>query len=79
MSVHKLMVVKEKDVFQKREVFQNKKVLQLVYRGWYERILRHLNVKGKIVEIGSGFGDFKRVCRECVTSDITFTPWIDVI
>ncbi|MDD4979829.1 MAG: methyltransferase domain-containing protein [Candidatus Omnitrophica bacterium] len=75
------MIIKidEKDIGQRRLIFEKKKVLQLVYYRWYKQIAKNLNAGGKTLEIGSGFGDFKRFFPSCVTSDIIGVRGVDLV
>ena len=50
-----------------KKVWQNKPLLRLIYSDFYNEILKQIDKKisGEILEIGSGMGNFKKVCPEC--------------
>jgi SAM-dependent methyltransferase len=59
--------------------WNKKPILQKIYHEFYKLIASHLNtnIKGKIVELGSGIGNMKMVIPEAITTDIFPNPWID--
>lgn len=58
-----------------------KPVLRLVYQRFYEAMMAQMDrdIKGEIIEIGSGIGNFKTACPECIATDIFDNEWIDRI
>jgi len=63
-----------------REVWQGKPVLRELYRHWYRRIVAALAPLKPVIEIGSGCGNFKAYCPECIATDVLRSgPWIDRI
>lgn len=69
------------EILENAEYWKSKPVLQKVYQGFYERIARHIrnDIRGKIVEIGSGIGNLKKVVPGCLCTDIFPNPWIDQV
>lgn len=67
------------EIHQHREAWLRRPLLRSVYRDFHEHIAARLrrDVKGQIVEIGSGIGSIKEVVPECVTSDFYPNPWLD--
>lgn len=66
------------ELVHQRDVWQSKRVLRLVYQGWYERITNALSENRPVVEIGSGCGNFKESFPEVIATDaIDAGPWID--
>lgn len=61
-----------------REIWANKKLLKLVYDGYYRRITEAC-VPGVTIEIGGGIGQFKKFLPEVITSDIQHSPMVDVV
>lgn len=63
------------------EYWKSKPVLRKVYQGFYKLIAQHIrdDIRGKIVEIGSGIGNLKTVIPECLCTDIFPNPWIDQV
>jgi SAM-dependent methyltransferase len=61
--------------------WNNKNSLQKVYGKFYELIKQQINldVKGKIVELGSGVGNLKSKIPEAICTDLFNNPWIDQI
>lgn len=64
---------------QRKEVFEKKKVVRVIYEGWYKRIRAGMLRGGRTVEIGSGFGDLKRVFPDCVVTDLEGSGYVDVV
>ncbi len=67
------------EIFENRELWKKKPLLRRVYRQFYREIARRLNpnLPGLIVELGSGMGNIKEQCPQCITSDIFPNPWLD--
>jgi SAM-dependent methyltransferase len=61
-----------------RAVWERKPALREVYRDIYQRIVDAL-VTGRILEIGGGSGNFKAFAPSAVSSDILYTPWLDLV
>ncbi len=60
-----------------RKKWANKKILREIYHQWYKKIEKDLT-GGKILEIGSGIGNFKNYKPEIIASDIEDQPWLDM-
>jgi SAM-dependent methyltransferase len=67
------------EIFENRELWEKKPLLRRVYAQFYREIARRLNpdLPGLIVELGSGMGNIKEHCPQCITSDIFPNPWLD--
>lgn len=61
--------------------WNSKPLLREIYNDFYKLISENVNknVKGIIVEIGSGIGNIKSALKEAVTTDIFDNPWIDKV
>jgi SAM-dependent methyltransferase len=61
------------------EKWKSKPVLQKIYTHFYQLIARCLNrhLRGEVVELGSGIGNFKTIVPDCICTDIFDNPWID--
>lgn len=60
-----------------RRIWGNKKILRIIYSGWYKKIIKDLK-PGKTLEIGSGIGNFKNYYPEIISSDIIRCDWLDM-
>ena len=62
------------------EAWKKKPLLQKIYAGFYERILRHIDpaLPGSVVEIGSGIGNIKAHLPQAICTDLFPNPWLDV-
>ncbi len=67
------------EIHSNKEKWENKPLLRKIYLGFYQDIVRWLNLNdfGAVVELGSGIGNFKMAYPSCITSDIFPNPWID--
>jgi SAM-dependent methyltransferase len=63
------------------EYWNNKPLLQKIYANYYRQIIAQLNynLPGKVVELGSGIGNFKQFYPACICTDIFPNPWIDQV
>jgi SAM-dependent methyltransferase len=62
-----------------RKVWKNKKILRDLYFHWYRWIEKDLSgIDGKIIEIGSGIGNYKEFKPEIISADLIKNPWLDV-
>ncbi|OLE67257.1 MAG: hypothetical protein AUG09_03360 [Acidobacteria bacterium 13_1_20CM_2_68_7] len=59
--------------------WERKPVLRRVYRDFHEAIATCVSrdIKGHLVEIGSGIGSIREVLPGCVRTDLFPNPWID--
>lgn len=67
------------EIHENRAHWQRKPALQVVYRGFYQRISRWLRAgtTGATLELGSGMGNIKEIIPHCITSDLFPNPWLD--
>jgi len=63
------------------EAWKSKPLLQRIYAGFYERILRRIDTSlpGAVVEIGSGIGNLKAHLPQAICTDLFPNPWLDVV
>jgi SAM-dependent methyltransferase len=56
---------------QNRKTYQNKYLIKLLYSDYYKIIKKNIykNNRYKILELGSGAGNIKKVITKCITSD----------
>jgi len=61
------------------EAWNKKSLLQEIYKGFYDLILKWIrkDLAGETVELGSGIGNFKSAYPKCIATDIFPNPWID--
>jgi hypothetical protein len=57
--------------YKNRKIYQNKDLIRIIYNNYYKNIKKniYLSDKKKILELGSGGGNIKKVIKECITSD----------
>jgi ubiquinone/menaquinone biosynthesis C-methylase UbiE len=65
------MLNHKKIYFKNRKIYQNKDLIKIIYNNYYKTIKKNIYIsnKNKILEIGSGGGNIKKVIKECITSD----------
>lgn len=63
------------------EAWKKKPLLQNIYAGFYEKILRHIDptLAGNVVEIGSGIGNIKAHLPQAICTDLFPNPWLDAV
>ena len=57
--------------FKNRKTYQNKDLIKIIYNDYYKNIKKNIyksNIK-KILELGSGGGNIKKIIPKCITSD----------
>jgi ubiquinone/menaquinone biosynthesis C-methylase UbiE len=54
-----------------RKIYQGKDLIKLIYKDYYKVIKKYIykKKKYKILELGSGGGNIKKIVKECITSD----------
>jgi SAM-dependent methyltransferase len=57
--------------YKNRKIYQNKDLIKIIYTNYYKNIKKniYLSDKKKILELGSGGGNIKKVIKDCITSD----------
>jgi hypothetical protein len=57
--------------FKNRKTYQNKKLIKIIYNNYYKKIKKNIYISNnrKILELGSGGGNIKKVIKNCITSD----------
>jgi len=67
------------EIHENLERWNRKPLLREVYTAFYRELARWVNreVRGEIVELGSGIGAIRGVIPDCVLTDIFANPWID--
>ena len=70
-----------RDLFQKhRRAWERKPSLRRVYQEeFFARLLAHRKPAGLSIEIGGGPGFFKEMFPEVVTTDVVWSPWLNVV
>ena len=71
----------QREIQRNLEAWNRKPLLQEIYRGFYERILRLIDpaIPGCVVEIGSGIGNLKSHFPPALSTDLFPNPWLDVV
>ena len=57
--------------FKNRRTYQNKKLIKIIYNNYYKKIKKniYISTNRKILELGSGGGNIKKIIKKCITSD----------
>lgn len=58
--------------------WRSKPVLRKIYADLYRRMAAAC-VHGRTLEVGGGSGGFKEFAPDCISSDLLFAPWLDVV
>src|ERR1700731_2796570 len=66
------------DIRHYRTVWDDKPVLRTVYDEMYGRIVESCGA-GPILEIGGGSGNLKKSVPHCISSDVQFSPTLDLV
>lgn len=66
-------------VLEHKELIENKYILKKIYIKFYKEFGKSRPKKGKILELGSGGGIFKRIYPKSITSDVVAGPGIDKV
>jgi SAM-dependent methyltransferase len=61
-----------------REIWETKPALRLIYGDMFDRIAAACG-PGPILEIGAGIGKLKTRIPNVISSDIQFSPWVDLV
>jgi SAM-dependent methyltransferase len=71
----------QREIQRNLKTWNRKPLLQEIYRGFYERILRLVNpgLPGRVVEIGSGIGNLKSHFPRALGTDLFPNPWLDLV
>lgn len=69
------------EIQQNRNSWEKKPLLREIYRGFHTEIRAWLreDIPGKVVELGSGIGNFKHTYPKAIATDIFPNPWIDQV
>ncbi|HLD06881.1 MAG TPA: Trm112 family protein [Candidatus Nanoarchaeia archaeon] len=62
-----------------RKTWENKKILRKTYRSWYKKIAPFLDKNKLSIELSAGIGNFKDSFLYCISSDIRYSPYIDLV
>ena len=54
-----------------RKIYQNKNLVKIIYNSYYKKVKKNIYISNnkKILELGSGGGNIKKIIKECITSD----------
>jgi SAM-dependent methyltransferase len=66
------------DIRYYRTVWDKKPVLRTIYDDMYRRIVEHCG-PAPILELGGGSGNLKQRLPHCISSDIQFSPTLDLV
>jgi SAM-dependent methyltransferase len=66
-------------VRQHREIWTLRPELRAVYHGFFAALLEAAGDRRPIVELGAGPGFFREYFPESISTDVIFTPWVDVV
>ncbi len=66
-------------VRQHREIWALRPELRAVYHGFFSTLLNAAGERRPVVELGAGPGFFHEYCPESISSDVIFTPWVNVV
>jgi len=66
-------------VRQHREIWTLRPELRAVYHGFFSTLLEAAGERRPVVELGAGPGFFHEYCPESISSDVIFTPWVNVV
>jgi SAM-dependent methyltransferase len=57
--------------YKNRKIYKNKDLIKIIYNNYYKIIKKNIYIsdKKKILELGSGGGNIKKIIKECITSD----------
>lgn len=61
-----------------RARWRNKPSLRMVYNDYLNRMGQSL-VEGPVLEIGGGSGNLKESIPDCISLDVQWTPWLDIV
>ena len=67
-----------RQIDQHRARWQDKPSLRLVYQDYQERIRESL-APGPVLEIGGGSGNLKDAAPNCISLDVQWAPWLDLV
>jgi SAM-dependent methyltransferase len=63
-----------------RDIWERRPLLRRIYRDLYGRMTSWLSRGlGPTVELGGGSGNFKEFSPNCLSSDISWSPWLDLV
>lgn len=72
------MADKNEELASYKEVWDGKPVLRLVYGDFFQRIAGHCRA-GQTLEIGGGIGNLKEILDNVISSDIQYSPDLDLV
>ena len=69
------------EIQQNLRSWEAKPLLQKIYAGFYDRIVKLIDerVPGRVVEIGSGIGNLKSRLPRALATDLFPNPWLDLV
>ncbi|MGB9456439.1 MAG: methyltransferase domain-containing protein [Bryobacteraceae bacterium] len=66
-------------VRQHREIWELRPELRAVYHGFFATLVEAAGGWRPMVELGAGPGFFREYFPESISTDVIFTPWVDVV
>ncbi|RPI04083.1 MAG: class I SAM-dependent methyltransferase [Ignavibacteriae bacterium] len=69
------------EILRNKHAWETKPLLRSIYEAFYRQIAGLMNpdVKGKIVELGSGVGNLKSAIPHAICTDLFPNPWLDAV
>jgi hypothetical protein len=69
------------EIEKNRLAWEQKPILKRIYDGFYKQIIGQIDpqLKGQIVELGSGIGNLKTHLPNAITTDLFPNPWLDLV
>jgi len=69
------------EILRNKEAWESKRLLRTIYDSFYHRITMFIDpdLKGKIVELGSGVGNLKSALPQAICTDLFPNPWLDTV
>ena len=64
---------------QHRDIWALRPELRAVYHSFFDTLLEAAGGQRPVVELGAGPGFFREYFPESISTDVIFTPWVDVV
>lgn len=70
-----------REIQENKLAWEQKPLLREIYADFYTQILSQVrtDISGKVVELGSGIGNFKSIYPSAIATDLFPNPWIDQV